>query len=1206
MADVVSAALGLVLRSAAQPAKAAIGRNQAVIAVLRKLHLDPAVPPADFDTLYAYTLVEWGYGKPDPVLQFFKDQYMKQAVKDSLSSGNWDFLRREADLVFERNQETGEFGRIDYDLRREVAGFTDAFHRLIDRSRTAAQARLESRVENIQEVVARIDRTHTAEERHRQEIDPPRASSTSAERLATDLRSWFVAVKTNLQNVVYENSEEFLWHVDVPVRRGRYDRVVVLGIGGEVGAHHVQTLGRLVDDHAAAEGWCVSTRRVSKAARESAEAAEQSLFCYTFDELIDEEADFEPYIDWLEEEIRRRHIDTRYVPLSCSKDDIDPASGTTTSKSTYDWREGGLENYVRSWIEDPTKKHLSLLGEFGMGKSWFSLKFAWETAKIWREAKRLKLPRPRLPLVIPLRDYAKRATVESMLSEFFFRKHSILPGGYSVFLELNRMGRLLLIFDGFDEMAARVDRNAMVSNFWELAKVVVPGSKVLLSSRTEYFPESKEARDLLGARISASTSLVAVDAPTFEIVDLVPFDDEQVKMMLGHITTPDQASMIMARSEVLDLMRRPVMSELVQDALPEISGGAIIDLARIYLYAVRRKMDRDIEAERTFTSRADKVYFLCEVSWEMLQSGSLSMNYREFPDRIRSFFGAEVESSRDLDYWQHDMRGQGLLIRNSDGDYTPAHKSLIEFFVAYKFAAELGMLGGEYLGLLTDTGEGLPDNSTEQSTRYRWSQYFSLRRIDGQLPLLSGFAIEPTDRLRETFGNMVPDFSTFPFLSAIIRDFPDSRDALLSVLHSTVGKSDEVGFIGGNTFTLLRGFSIEEDGSADVDLRGMNLSGINGNHDLAFQDLSHRDLREVNLRGVDLQWTDLRHSDLTGAHLDGHSILRGGVVIGWDHVGSDNSVFMLDHRSLYYWPAGTPGSSLRKFNGVLAEMPAKRRGVYESLKESHIWVSGGSESHLFDVREGRKVRTVPLRVTGELSSCDRRLLTVFHPSDEVIADLVDPDSLESVGRVNFPTDSPRVFWESSLRLVSILEDSIVIHIFDADELRYDREAARIPFSKRDESFWLSDNSLAIAHNDGGECRFYDLNGRLIGTPPVSVFSAGRRNDWEARFFWTESEKLLVSTTSTGVEARSLEDEWRLVWSHDVALGVNSVGLSPDGTHFVSQSESGELAIRSCASGTPLHRVSFNEALTGVKISRDSGLSPAVLDAVQLAGGEIVD
>ncbi len=122
-------------------------------------------------------------------------------------------------------------------------------------------------------------------------------------------------------------------------------------------------------------------------------------------------------------------------------------------------------------------------------------------------------------------------------------------------------------------------------------------------------------------------------------------------------------------------------------------------MSRVYLYAVRRKMERDIKEERTFTSMAEKLYFLCELSWEMLSSDRMSLNYREFPDRIRRLFGSVVHEEKDLDHWHYDMMGQTMLIRNADGDYMPARRSLLEFFVAYKFAAELGALAPDFLEL---------------------------------------------------------------------------------------------------------------------------------------------------------------------------------------------------------------------------------------------------------------------------------------------------------------------------------------------------------------------------------------------------------------------------------------------------------------------------------------------------------------------------
>ena len=240
------------------------------------------------------------------------------------------------------------------------------------------------------------------------------------------------------------------------------------------------------------------------------------------------------------------------------------------------------------------------------------------------------------------------------------------------------MGKLLLIFDGFDEMADKVDRQKMINNFWELARVVVPGAKVILTCRTEHFPEAKEGRALLNAELKASIANLTGEPPQFEVLELLHFNEAQICKVLS-FRTVDAATIerVINNRELLDLARRPLMTELILDALPEISRGRRIDLSRVYLYAVQRKMMKDITSARTFTSLADKLYFLCELSWEMLSTNQMSLNYRLFPDRLQRLFGSIVKEQKDLDHWHYDMMGQTMLIRNADGDYTPAHRSLL-------------------------------------------------------------------------------------------------------------------------------------------------------------------------------------------------------------------------------------------------------------------------------------------------------------------------------------------------------------------------------------------------------------------------------------------------------------------------------------------------------------------------------------------------
>jgi len=434
----------------------------------------------------------------------------------------------------------------------------------------------------------------------------------------------------------------------------------------------------------------------------------------TFDELLDQTVRFEDYLDWLEGQIRKRRIDTDYVPLTCAEDNDDSGYSSRTE-------QGPIDEYVDLWLQDWYKEHLSIVGEFGTGKTWCVLRLALTAIRRYREAKSKGHPRPRIPIVVPLRDFAKAVSIESLFSQFFFQEHNIGMPSYQAFLQLNRMGKLLLLFDGFDEMAARVDRQKMINNFWEFARVLVPGGKAVLTCRTEHFPDAKEGRALLNAELQASTAKLTGVAPQFKVVELMKLDDDQLKDVLSRRLKPEAISKITGNPDLMDLARRPLMVELILEALPDVESGAVVDLASVYLYAVRRKMERDIKAERTFTSLADKLYFLCELSEEMLSTDQLSLNYRLFPDRLRQLFGEAVREQKELDHWHSDMLGQTMLIRNADGDYSPAHRSLVEFFVAYKFVAQLGVLAPEFT-MLAQQQSNVDPHALPRD--YCWSEYF--------------------------------------------------------------------------------------------------------------------------------------------------------------------------------------------------------------------------------------------------------------------------------------------------------------------------------------------------------------------------------------------------------------------------------------------------------------------------------------------------
>lgn len=838
-----------------------INRNERVIQLLKRLNLDPDHPPADFEAVYKYALVEYGVGKPRPALEIFRQTKIQELFREALERNNPSILLKNGEDFLADSPLQADLQASNVDVRREFYAFAAVFIEVAKRTRTPAEILAEQKLESLHRQIGslqeRLNRLPTIEGLRTEMArlaapsypalpgsEPFNAEQCKAFALAQQMRGWFETLGFDLESHEVWQDDYFEWIINIPVRRGRYDRILVRGIDGEAGLSDVEDLKQSVETHRTDEGWLVTARRISRAARDAVEKAEnEGLGCYTLDELLDQDADFSGYLTWLETEIQKRGIDQKYVPLACLKEEIDPDTQQRIGVSRYDDRDGWIDGYIDLWLDDPAKEHISVLGEFGTGKTWFALHYAWKALQRYREAQRRGLERPRLPLVIPLRDYAKAVSVESLFSEFFFRKHEIPIPGYSAFEQLNRIGKLLLIFDGFDEMAARVDRQEMINNFWELAKVVVPGAKVILTCRTEHFPDAKEGRALLNAELQASTRDLTGETPQFEVLELEKFNDEQIRQVLEHQAQPATVEQIMGNPQLLDLARRPVLTELILEALPDIEAGKPVDMSRVYLYAVRHKMERDIKAERTFTSMADKLYFMCELSWEMLSTDRMSINYREFPDRIRKLFGPAVQEQKDLDHWHYDMMGQTMLIRNAQGDYSPAHRSLLEFFVAYKIVASLGVMAKDFT--VISRQQPLLDKLAVPQ-KYTWNEYFQRSYNNEGIPK----TIAPLESFkRSKFDELMPLLGMSTLAKALLDlahlmiDEKAIKKCLLPLLWSTRNKTvREVGYLGGNVAQLM--VAKNPHILAGVDLSGTKLRGAN---------FSQAYLRRINFRGAYLK-----------------------------------------------------------------------------------------------------------------------------------------------------------------------------------------------------------------------------------------------------------------------------------------------------------------------------------------------------------------
>jgi predicted NACHT family NTPase len=256
-------------------------RSETVIKLLKQFNLDPEHPPADFSGVYAYTLVEYGVGKPQPLLELFRTEQIKQAFRQALDHNNPSILLNEVDDFLDAYALGDDIKTLGLDIRREVAAFATIFIEIAKRSRTPSDALLSQqvislhrRIANITEQLERLPtlegiRTELARiaSGNYPALPPENAvvdNSCRAMALAQQMRGWFETLGYRFEKYEVWEQDYFEWIINIPVRRNRYDRILIRGIAGEAGLSDVMALSSKVEQQRTDEGWLVSARRISR------------------------------------------------------------------------------------------------------------------------------------------------------------------------------------------------------------------------------------------------------------------------------------------------------------------------------------------------------------------------------------------------------------------------------------------------------------------------------------------------------------------------------------------------------------------------------------------------------------------------------------------------------------------------------------------------------------------------------------------------------------------------------------------------------------------------------------------------------------------------------------------------------------------------------------------------------------------------------
>ncbi|MBN2090182.1 SUMF1/EgtB/PvdO family nonheme iron enzyme [candidate division KSB1 bacterium] len=366
----------------------------------------------------------------------------------------------------------------------------------------------------------------------------------------------------------------------------------------------------------------------------------------------------------------RRPICHQFIDLQCSR--------------SQDKKPLDLKDYFYHWLGSEGNNHISLLGDFGTGKTEFCRRMQWELLKEY-----LPNNTNRIPVVITLREQ-KGLKLPQMIDSIM-NTMGLKQIDYAAFRTLNRMGLFAIFIDGFDEMATHASLDEMVENFREMTVLAEGKAKVFLTCRTHYFEHAAREKEVM-----ALPEFIA-ERSEFQIMYLNPFTRDQIEAYLDRVKDlrkpkRDVLAEMDKHPTLQELMQTPVLLDMILKIFPELmEAEEEITLSLVYKKATERWIsDEKRKGHLKKLSPKDVLQFMEDLAWQMHIEDTLAINYKKLKSQTYNSFRAQMEvDSYELDAFYGEIRTCTFLTRDSMGDYKFAHKSFMEYFTACYLQSKL-------------------------------------------------------------------------------------------------------------------------------------------------------------------------------------------------------------------------------------------------------------------------------------------------------------------------------------------------------------------------------------------------------------------------------------------------------------------------------------------------------------------------------------
>ncbi len=323
--------------------------------------------------------------------------------------------------------------------------------------------------------------------------------------------------------------------------------------------------------------------------------------------------------------------------------------------------------HIGAWLGGKRDNLLALLGDVGTGKTTLAGFLAYEMAKA-HKADPLRHP---APVLIELKDVRKETSLDSIVITHF-RNHltpqEMNDFSFSRFDHLVRQGRIVLLFDAFDEMAERMRPDVIRQNLNELIKPSKQGGKVLLTCRTHYFNDLREQEGYVGEGA----------------VYLQEFTNDQVISYLIKArpqTADEDWEKIQEIYNLKELVQRPLLLDMVVKGMPELRR---VDASTLYAKYADIWFTRE-QKKGGILDKEVKLTLMKELAWQIWDEEKHEIHFYDLLRLVKRLRGGDRDFyGEDVYDVAEELRTASFLRRNNEGFYRFADPSFGEYFLACK------------------------------------------------------------------------------------------------------------------------------------------------------------------------------------------------------------------------------------------------------------------------------------------------------------------------------------------------------------------------------------------------------------------------------------------------------------------------------------------------------------------------------------------